>query len=192
MRTLLAMTILMLTFSAQASWLEDKKLGIHFGQVTYDTDGLYDDYRFDQQAFSWGLYSAAPVNDWIDIEVHYNYLGNYEIQDSVFHYWRDTFHSLTATARFHTMLGQQWEAYGRAGLGVVLLEQKAILWEGGARLDTASGGGNFHFGAGLAWRFHHKLALTLDYSLHTFLMESGYSDYLQTMSGFSAGLRYTF
>ncbi|MBW3166018.1 outer membrane beta-barrel protein [Ferrimonas balearica] len=192
MRTLFAITLLVFTTATQASWLEGKMMGVHVGQISYDTDGLYDDYRFDDQTSSWGLYGAAPVTDWLDLEVHYNYLGGYEIKDSVFHYWKDRFHSLTTTARFHTHLTPQWSIYARAGFGVVLLDQKAIIWEGGSQLDTASGGGDIHLGAGLAWQFHSKLALTLDYQLHSFLMESGYSDYQQTLSGFNAGLRYTF
>ncbi|MBY5994024.1 outer membrane beta-barrel protein [Ferrimonas balearica] len=193
MRALLTLLIVLTALPAQALFdTEGKRLGLHFGQVRYDTDGLYDHYRFEQRDLSWGFYAAAPLAPWLDMEVHYNHLGSYEIQDSAFHYWRDTFHSFTTTARFHRALGASWEISGRLGLGAVYLKQKAIIWEGGQGMDLASGGADIHAGLGTAWRFHPKLALTLDYEHHSFLVASGKRDYVQSLAGGRIGLRYTF
>ncbi|MBY6187870.1 porin family protein [Marinobacter hydrocarbonoclasticus] len=189
--------LILALFSAQPAFawfdLSGKRVGFSFGEVRYDTDGLYRDYDYDKRDISFGIYTAAPVNDWIDLEVHYTHLGQYEVRESVFHYWKDTFHSLSLAARFHTDVANNLELYGRAGFGVILLEQDAILWEGGTPLALASGGGELQFSVGAAWRFHRHVALTLEYDHHSFLVESGYSgDHLQSLSGVRAGLRYTF
>ncbi|SHI20756.1 outer membrane beta-barrel protein [Ferrimonas marina] len=187
---------LMLCLLASPAWagfdLSGHHIGFYVGDTHYDASNLYDDYDYDRRATSFGLFTAAPINDWLDIEGRYTYHGRYEVRESSLEYWRNSYQTVVSSLRLHHGISDTVSLYGRAGLGLVLLEQKTVLWQGGNTLDLASLGLDLQAGLGMSWQFHPKLALTLDLDHHSFLVESRHRTYTQSLITTSAGLRYTF